>query len=978
MRLEDAFERAARASVRRPLVVVAVALAVGVVALWSAAGRLTLRTSNLDLVDPDLVPVRDFLDFANEFGTPNALVVVLENPDASPGADESRLTAAVDRVGPLLREVPGVRGVLDCKPLDPDIDAALQVDRYFTSFDRSRFYVFVQPDDPASRVETIAPLVDGVREAVDRSGVEASGVKVGYTGLPRYALDDRDAVRHDLSRLSVASLVLVLLVFLVGFGSVRRPLVAVLALLAAITATLGVASWYPGHLTLLSAFFASVLLGLGIDSGIHVVDRVEEEIASGSPLELAVPRAVGAIGRSLATSAATTAALFSAMLFCGFRGFEELGVISAIGVILCLVAMVTLLPALLVLSSSGARVRPRARRLSDRLASLQSPAAAAVTTLVVLVAACFGGPRFDTDYLNLQPRGSDAVRLEREMVAESPYSTQFAAFSVGSREEVVELVERLWDEPTVDATRSILETGVETALQGPPTASTEALRHMLIGSSGRQAVYAYPAGDIWAAEPQRAFVDSMRAVDPQVTGMPVLGRFMVERSQRALLRTAVLGSLALVVCVWADFRRTLPSLLALMPVALTVPAVLAVMRMTGIAFNPLNVMALPVVLGIAVDDGIHLVHRFVRERGDARATLTGTGRGVVITSLTTIASFGALSFSEHPGLAGFARIIVLGVGFALIFSLFLLPPLMGVSKRHLLARAARKTAPVEAAPAREPARSSGRHGRRARRSAKVLATLLVLAAPLRAGVRSDPLPQEAAIARLEAELAGGGSRAGARFELLRALYLQAYYLTEDGGEQAEIYQHMVELAADALAAAESAATCGHARMAPGGPSERCTATSAELVAAHFWSAVSWGLWGMSHSRMRAGAAGVATKIRRHAERVIELDPAFADGGGHRLLGRLHTATPKIPLFTGWIDRELGVELLETACRTSSADPRNLLFLAEALLRFRPAERERALRLLEDVAAREPAPGRRAEDLEAIGQARDLLARETAR
>jgi hypothetical protein len=135
---------------------------------------------------------------------------------------------------------------------------------------------------------------------------------------------------------------------------------------------------------------------------------------------------------------------------------------------------------------------------------------------------------------------------------------------------------------------------------------------------------------------------------------------------------------------------------------------------------------------------------------------------------------------------------------------------------------------------------------------------------------------------------------------------------------------------------------------------------------------------MSHSRMRAGAAGVATKIRRHAERVIELDPAFADGGGHRLLGRLHTATPKIPLFTGWIDRELGVELLETACRTSSADPRNLLFLAEALLRFRPAERERALRLLEDVAAREPAPGRRAEDLEAIGQARDLLARETAR
>jgi predicted RND superfamily exporter protein len=138
MSVDSVFERAARASVRRPLVVVAIALVVGIAALSSAAGRLTLRTSNLDLVDPDLAPVRQFLDFAHEFGTPNALVVVLEDPGVTEGADDGRLTAAADRIGPLLRGVPGVRGVLDKKPLDPDIDAVLQVDRYFTSFDRSR------------------------------------------------------------------------------------------------------------------------------------------------------------------------------------------------------------------------------------------------------------------------------------------------------------------------------------------------------------------------------------------------------------------------------------------------------------------------------------------------------------------------------------------------------------------------------------------------------------------------------------------------------------------------------------------------------------------------------------------------------------------------------------------------------------------------------------------------------------------------
>jgi hypothetical protein len=187
---------------------------------------------------------------------------------------------------------------------------------------------------------------------------------------------------------------------------------------------------------------------------------------------------------------------------------------------------------------------------------------------------------------------------------------------------------------------------------------------------------------------------------------------------------------------------------------------------------------------------------------------------------------------------------------------------------------------------------------------------------------------------------------------------------------------MVDVADDALAAAQSTADCES--LPRGDSGEMCFSASDELVNAHFWSAVSWGLWGMSHSRMRAGASGVATRIREHAERVIELDPEFADGGGYRLLGRLHTATPKIPLLTGWIDRELGVELLETACRTSSADPRNPLFLAEALLRFRPGERDRALRLLEDVAGREPMEGRRAEDLEAIGQARELLVNEGVR
>jgi hypothetical protein len=146
---------------------------------------------------------------------------------------------------------------------------------------------------------------------------------------------------------------------------------------------------------------------------------------------------------------------------------------------------------------------------------------------------------------------------------------------------------------------------------------------------------------------------------------------------------ALTGLAILALCLLVDFRRPLPALLAAAPTLLTLAALPGVMRWLGLAFNPLNVMALPVVIGIAVDDGVHLVHRFLAENGALESTLTGTGRSVALTSLTTLAAFGTLTFAGHRGLASFALVLCLGVALALAFSLFLLPPLLRVARPWL-------------------------------------------------------------------------------------------------------------------------------------------------------------------------------------------------------------------------------------------------------------------------------------------------------
>jgi len=659
--------------VRRPRLALGLALGVVALALALAGTRLELKTSNLDLIDPELAPVAAFRDLARRFGTPNLLVVALE------GEDPVALTAAADRIAGRVRGLPEVRAAYSRLPFPAPTLAALGLEAHLMTEDRRMAFVFVQPADADSRAERIAPLVGSVRRAIAVEPLATAGIRAGLTGLPQYALDDRDIIQRDLARLSLLSLGLVVALFVAGFHEVLRPLAATAALLAAVAATLGVAAFLPGHLTLVSAFFFSTLFGQGIDYGIHVVDRTEELLAGGRGVPEAVVEAVRALGRGLATGALTTALALFTLTVSGFRGFAELGWMAGLGILLALAAAVSLLPALLVLLPVRAPAgrAARQRRFGAALVRWQRPS----LTLVLIGAALAGlaapWPAFDGDYLNLQPKDSEAVRLEREMVRRSALSPQFAAFVVAGRREAQQLVAELRASPLVGEVRSNLDLErLQVLSGGGDSAELRELRRGFVDAEGRFAVYAYPAGDIWEPGFQRAFLAEMRRLDPAVTGMPVLGQFMIERSQRALAITGLLAVLLAVGLAAADFRAPRWTLLALAPTALTVAGLLGAMRLCGLEFSPLNILALPIVLGVSVDNGVHLTHRFRAEGGDLARALAGTGRTLLINALNTLAGFGPLVFTAHRGLASFAGVLSLGVGLSMLLSLFALPQLL--------------------------------------------------------------------------------------------------------------------------------------------------------------------------------------------------------------------------------------------------------------------------------------------------------------
>ena len=161
------------------------------------------------------------------------------------------------------------------------------------------------------------------------------------------SFDEVDAIGADMVTATTISIGLVL-VLLIGFFRSARSVVLVLTpLLVGIAWTLGAIELMYGHLNTLTAFVFSMLIGMGIDFGIHIYRRTLEEYAAGKTWRDAIYTSITLTGRALLSATVTTVAALLTLTLANFDGFNEFGIACAVGVALCLVATVVVAPPLL-------------------------------------------------------------------------------------------------------------------------------------------------------------------------------------------------------------------------------------------------------------------------------------------------------------------------------------------------------------------------------------------------------------------------------------------------------------------------------------------------------------------------------------------------------------------------------------------------------------------------------------------------------
>ena len=204
----------------------------------------------------------------------------------------------------------------------------------------------------------------------------------------------------------------------------------------------------------------------------------------------------------------------------------------------------------------------------------------------------------------------------------------------------------------------------------------EQIRRRFTAESGERLSVILPKEDVADVGAMTKFIEGVRAVAPTATGRPVI-EWGVGGVVVAAFKQALAFALVSIACVLLLMFQSLRyAVLVAVPLSLAVAFTLALGVLLDMPLNMANVLVMPLIFGLGVDSGVHVVDRYRGEGGVPHLMHSSTPRAVVLSALTTVGAFAALSLSPHVGTASIGLLLAIAVSLLLVFTVFLLPVLL--------------------------------------------------------------------------------------------------------------------------------------------------------------------------------------------------------------------------------------------------------------------------------------------------------------
>lgn len=620
-----------------------------------------------------------------------------------------------------------------------------------SAFSRSqdgRFtFVTVIPDISFSDMAAGRAFLALVQQTVASLDPTSHGIEVRYAGALPIVQETHSVMRSDLR---VATLVAFLAVFLLVSLSTRRwlaPFVLGAALVPGIVWTLAIAALIVGKVNVITGFSVAVLLGLGVDFGVHLFIRFRQEAASpGNDVDRAIIAAVRGTVWPAVLSALTTAGVFFLFVISDFRGFSELGWVTGTGVVLSWCSTYAILPPLLKIwgrrdlrkaiggqgdtANFGLLYRPWPRRavwfvvalflaaayvgarwapdirFSNDLKALRGQSAATAFTEAVESDRNRGFDpavfltRSENDARVLavvaRARGVAAGSNAHLGIGRVSSVTDLLPAEVADHRSRIERLSELLNDARLDqgllekgdraqrlrSVRAQLSVGTWTVAELPEVFR----RRFLTTDHAGFVTYVWPQESVDTDREAKDWKNELEALSAELAARGIEHRWADESLLLAWIDELVradgprlLGWAAvLVLAILLAHTRSLPrALLVSTPLAVGMSVFSALIVTSGMTLNMYNMMILPSIVGIGVDNAIHIYHRY-RTRGDdtLEAVMAHVGAGVAMASATTAAGFGSLFVAHNAGLRSFGFLAVLGVLSTFLSAVVFFPALL--------------------------------------------------------------------------------------------------------------------------------------------------------------------------------------------------------------------------------------------------------------------------------------------------------------
>ncbi len=553
-------------------------------------------------------------------------------------------------------------------------------------------------------------------------------LKIGITGGYVIAAQEEQVMKGDIQTCMIGSMIGISILFLLAYRRFSVLIFIILPLAVGLQLALGVMALFFGQVHIISVAFSAVVLGLGVDFAIHVYDRYGSERAKGSSLETATYNAIFKTGTAVFVGGLTSLTAFIVLTFTGSPVLQQIGWLVSLGLLFSLLSILWALPAWLnwlEKRNPKRQQKPFSLLGTETLAKvIDNHPRKLIIFSAFLVIMALPGMRFihfEKSLEALHPEGLEALSV-RSAIFEH-YSKGitgiFVSFEANSAEEFWQKSAQI-DADLLTFDNEIGSFASLTTVTSPQTFHiNQEGRYNIqtILQKYRLSIDSFPVlqqlamapipidqesknlstvklhqrffiqeddkyiGITWVNGRSKQLITELQTLwqdqDVMVVTLDMAMDSLMATAKTNMIRTVGLAFIIVVTILLIFFRSLKTGFLALLPMVLGVIVTTGVMGWMGVSFNLINFIILPILIGIGLDDGIHIMDRY-RETRNIHTTITSTGRSILLTSLTTSLGFGSLALAKYHVLANMGLLTIIGVSSCFFFSAVFLPALLSL------------------------------------------------------------------------------------------------------------------------------------------------------------------------------------------------------------------------------------------------------------------------------------------------------------